>query len=873
MAIETIDFIVGLCQFSSIPGDVEANLKRIEECCIKATSGAADLEVDKEETRNKKPALLVFPELATVGYFASVHEHRELAETITGTTSEKLQQLAIRYRVGLLVGFVERDPINEEAIYDAALCIDAKGTVIGTYRKVHLFPEAEAHFSQGNVIHPIKFENVSIGVMICADMRSPEMARALTVQGAQVLIGLTHWRQDNRTDRERLLPARAVENFLPVIDVNAMSAIAEASEPYGNTLVFDERGNEVLRLNDSSQDIAVGLASLTLYPSNRHSQYGEEHFQRRKELYAPLLAENISGISVESPSAIEETEAPLKPKYIQYLREHDDHFRQTLALAMGTFPNVSSGYIGLVDDIGNLQIRQWVGPPGAFIMLRYNEGIAGYVLRSNKVYRWRGDAKNPDDPYFIPSDTEVRSELVAPIRVGNGVAGVILLDSHDEHCFDEDDAEAKLLAHAEHLGVTLSYAPDRPKRIGQPQHPKEVEEVLNIASGLLKNDPFDDTNNNAAQTMAKRILGKAMEITGAMRGNIALVDGNILKIVARQGDASDQFKDIDLNAIKTGIKGWVIRNKKAFYAPNVKGNQEKGFSAVEHYIQTHASVLSELAVPLIADDGTAIGVINLESDKENAFEVELSDPGNCESITGGRHYLLFSALALIGARVVAISKQYEKFKQNEEQAKNVADEHGQRFQQTLTAMGHVAQLGQTGFIATAFSKRVADELSKMLKDPAMRPSVEPIYGEEFLQRCIPLKLAQPIVLKTELPAGGYWRACSALQELAAIELINHAQQRLLDSGLAEPIIQLTLNLACDPIKLTVAHNGTESEQTIAAFNQTPIVQQQLTESLAIAVCIASWHKCELVMESDDGGYAYHLLIPRFESKERYDKRT
>ena len=772
--------------------------------------------------------------------------------------------MAKEYGVGLLVGFCERDTLNTEAIYDAAICIDAKGVLMGTYRKVHIFPGSEAHFSHGSAIRPIKFNNINLGVMICADMRSPETARALTVQGAQIIIGLTHWRHDNSGDRERLLPARAVENFLPVIDVNAMSEGEEDGEPYGNSLVFDDRGQCLLRLPGSGPKPAVEIITLTLYPSGKHSIYGDQHFQRRKELYTSLLLNSNNGISIESTEEGGVSDAALHPKYILFLRAHDDHFTQILAAAMATFPKVSSGYIGLVDDVGNLQIRHWKGEPGAFIMLHANEGIAGYVLRTGRTYHWRGDARNPNDPYFIPSDTEVHAELVAPIRIGNGgVAGVILLDSHDENCFDEADAESKLMAHARNLSETLSQAPEKPKRIGLQKRPEEVEEVLRIASNLL-NKPFHDASEkNPAQIMAGEILANAMEITGTMRGNIALVEDGSLKIFARQGHASDKFTDINLSAEKTGIKGWVIRNKKAFYAPNVKGNSELGYKVVKHYIPTLDSVLSELAVPLIADDGTAIGVINLESDHENAFQVELSDPGNCESIIGGRHYHLLSALAVIGARVVAISKRHAEYKQREELAKHASKEQLLRFQHAIFALNRATQHCLSGYVGPNFSNQVSRELVKMLNHRFMLPMVIPIYGNEFLQRCLPLNPAATMEIKTELLGGGSWRACSVLLELAIIELISHCQQVLQTANTSKPSIKLILNQRSDPIKLTITHNGCEPKQTIAAFHCSPIDQELLDDGLSTALRIALWNKCKLEKESvNENCCAFHLLIPR-----------
>lgn len=286
---EITNFTIGLCQIRSVSGDVEANLRLIEQCCKVAVSGEQELYAEGQATR--KPDLLVFPELATIGYYAGATAHRELAETSADKIARCLCKLAKKYQVGLLVGTAERDSADPEKVYDSALCIDSYGNVVGSYRKPHLFIETEFHFTQGLSLQPIRLNELNLGVMICADIRSPETARALTIQGAQILIGLTHWRHDNRHERDSLLRARAIENFIPLVDVNAMGEGKEDAEPYGNSIALDERGRCLLCLKSekSIREYQVGLVTLELYPPGERSLYGTKHFQRREKLYAPLL--------------------------------------------------------------------------------------------------------------------------------------------------------------------------------------------------------------------------------------------------------------------------------------------------------------------------------------------------------------------------------------------------------------------------------------------------------------------------------------------------------------------------------------------------------------------------------------------------------
>ncbi|MCP4695718.1 MAG: GAF domain-containing protein [Gammaproteobacteria bacterium] len=826
-----IPFTAALCQMQLRPGDIEANLKTIQSCCEQAIDPNKSPH-HPDDSKWRYPDLLVFPELATIGYDTHPAVHKEQAQTQTDWLARKLRDLARQFKVGLLVGMAERDSTKRNIIYDSALCIDDRGTITGCYRKAHIFSADENHFEQGNSLAPVLFKGINLGVMICADIRSPETARSLEVQGAQILIGLTHWQRGNSQERETLLPARAVENFLPLIDVNAYSYSEEREAPYGGSIALDERGKRIAYIPSGSPK--VELVTFLLWESGKKDKYCMTHYQRHPELYGHLVGKADNKHEWPNPS--------LPDGYARYLTEQNERFKDRLLSALSEFKGARSGYVGFIDDQRNLQIRIIKSPePGAFIVITTEQGTAGYVARTNKPYKWKGDALNPKDPYFIASDIKVKSELVAPIRVGEGVAGVILLDSYETECFSRLDAETILLRIANDIGEVIERAPAKPARLASGQRPEEIQQILDMANTVLSL-PLTPAPESAIKLIAERILGCAMEATKAMRGNIAMVDGELLKIIAAQGDSTEAFKDIDLKKTQpSGIKGWVIHNRNPYYAPNVRGNPARGFQAVEFYRPTHEDVVSEFAVPLLNDEGEAIGVINLESKTEHVFDVELFDPGRGDGIAGGYHYYLFSSLAIIGARMIAITQlHHNRISQKDNELKSVEMqmeqlEHDlalvsfsishldrqikQLLQGTDKRLGKLP--GKITDMLDAETNRIQSFLEELRRIGKNRPpevtlNIAPFDGKRFLKEFVPENLFPDIHIEHTILGGGMLHTDKMRLGMVLRKLVFNAQTALLKSKVKDPEIKIVLDLKTDKICLVVENNGPDTADKVAA---------------------------------------------------------
>ena len=159
---------IGYVQTAPIFGEKRQNFRQVEDLL-----------------RNIKADLIVLPELFAVGYtFVSKEEAESLAEDLNGTTAQFLKRMAKSTESAIVGGFIERE---KNKIYNSAIIV-SDTSVIGTYRKVHLYYKEKLWFSPGN--HALKVYEVNkfnVGIMICFDWFFPETARTLALLGADII--------------------------------------------------------------------------------------------------------------------------------------------------------------------------------------------------------------------------------------------------------------------------------------------------------------------------------------------------------------------------------------------------------------------------------------------------------------------------------------------------------------------------------------------------------------------------------------------------------------------------------------------------------------------------------------------------------------
>ena len=114
-------------------------------------------------------------------------------------------------------------------VYNTAYAIDTDGSVAGKYRKVHLFsPTGEhQHFKPGRKTVVAQTSLAPIGLMICYDLRFPELCRSLTLRGALLVAIPAQWPAQRVAVWDVLLRARALENQIFIVATNRCGADGE----------------------------------------------------------------------------------------------------------------------------------------------------------------------------------------------------------------------------------------------------------------------------------------------------------------------------------------------------------------------------------------------------------------------------------------------------------------------------------------------------------------------------------------------------------------------------------------------------------------------------------------------------------------------
>ncbi len=206
-----------------------------------------DLEKNLQKMKNfiksAKGKVVIFPELALTGYNFSL---KAFSQKVIENVLLEIKKQAEANKKLILIGA----PFYEESkIYNAIYSISSQGIDVCA-EKFLLFPEIDELFYPGRKRKIIEVDGFKIGIIVCFELRSPEIARALTKEGIDLLVISAQWPKVRIEHWEALLKARAIENQIFVAGVNAVSQIDEILIS-GHSLAFSPKGEP---LNKSSEE-------------------------------------------------------------------------------------------------------------------------------------------------------------------------------------------------------------------------------------------------------------------------------------------------------------------------------------------------------------------------------------------------------------------------------------------------------------------------------------------------------------------------------------------------------------------------------------------------------------------------------------------
>lgn len=201
------------------------------------------------EAASKGAGLVCFPEFQMAFSPGSqpAGELANIAETIKGNFVSGLAAAARKNTIGVIATIYEKSE-KPNRVYDTAVMISSAGKVSSVYRKLHLynalgFKESAKLMPGKTIARPAKTGAGSVGLLICYDLRFPELSRILAVEGADVLVAPSAWIAGEMKDEhwQTMVKARAIENGLYVIAPDQLGNIycgrSLAVDPFGVVLV------------------------------------------------------------------------------------------------------------------------------------------------------------------------------------------------------------------------------------------------------------------------------------------------------------------------------------------------------------------------------------------------------------------------------------------------------------------------------------------------------------------------------------------------------------------------------------------------------------------------------------------------------------
>ena len=250
-------------QFNITLGELDRNLAKAEAALRRAADRGAELAV--------------LPEMWSSGY-----AYRRLPE-LAAATPQVLEALA---KLGDELGLVIVGSLPELA--DGKVCNTAyvmdRGTLAGSYRKLHLFSlmNEHEHIIAGDRTAVVPTSVGRLGLAICYDLRFPELFRKLALEGAEIICLPAEWPVPRQLHWRTLLRARAIENQCFVVAANCCGRQGKL-DFFGMSLIVAPRGELLAEADDFAtelvascdfQELADYRAQITCFADRRGEIYG-----------------------------------------------------------------------------------------------------------------------------------------------------------------------------------------------------------------------------------------------------------------------------------------------------------------------------------------------------------------------------------------------------------------------------------------------------------------------------------------------------------------------------------------------------------------------------------------------------------------------
>lgn len=232
------------------------------------------------EAMKEKPDVLVLPETWNTGFFPK-DNLTELSCKNGAEVKEQIGSLAKEYSVNIVAGSVSN--VKENHIYNTAFVFNRDGVCVAEYDKTHLFtPMGEDKFyTAGDHINSFALDGINCGIIICYDLRFPELVRTLALSGLDMLFVVSQWPKSRTFHLRTLTTARAIENQMFIACCNSCGIAGDTVfggssaiiNPLGETLAIAGDNEEIICAECDMNLIAEIRGSIPVFRDRRQDLY------------------------------------------------------------------------------------------------------------------------------------------------------------------------------------------------------------------------------------------------------------------------------------------------------------------------------------------------------------------------------------------------------------------------------------------------------------------------------------------------------------------------------------------------------------------------------------------------------------------------
>ena len=222
--------------------DVQANYARVQELIYNT--------VKKENTD-----VVVLPETWSTGYYPK-NDLMSFCDVDGDGIKKTFSLVARNLNVNIVAGSVAT--LKNGKVFNTSYVFDRNGDVVGEYDKTHLFTPMDEHkfFGYGGKTATFDLDGHKCGIIICYDIRFPELVRKLALEGTQMLFVVSQWPAKRIEHLRTLARARSIENQMFTVVCNSCGKADDVIFG-GNSQIIDPWGEVLASAHESETVITA----------------------------------------------------------------------------------------------------------------------------------------------------------------------------------------------------------------------------------------------------------------------------------------------------------------------------------------------------------------------------------------------------------------------------------------------------------------------------------------------------------------------------------------------------------------------------------------------------------------------------------------